>query len=108
MALLDVMERPSSRHSVGDLSDPRRRSGRAGWRDELVSRTAAGLRDDLRVGVAFVPIDAFGAALVVVDHFRVIHAEEEEDRGVEIVDVKRVLHRIKTEVVRGADALAAA
>ena len=62
---------------------------------------------DLRVGVAFVLVDALGAAFVEVDELGVIEAEQVQDRGVQVVDVQAVLDGVQAEVVGRADGLAA-
>ena len=61
------------------------------------------LPEEFAVGVPFVEVDAFGAALVHVDELGVVEAEQVQDRGVEVVDVQAVLDGVEAEFVGRAD-----
>lgn len=47
-------------------------------------------------------IDSLGAAGVEVDQFWVVETEQRKDRGVEVVHMEPVFHRVLTNLVGGA------
>ncbi len=48
----------------------------------------------------------FRPAFVLVDQFHVVQPQRRQERGVEVVDVDAVFHRVQTQIVGAADRLA--
>src|SRR5579871_6880240 len=82
--------------SVAACRTPKKRSSAGRWSGDKAGNDVA-----VDVGEAEV------ATGVAVGQLRVVEAEQAQDRGVQVVDVDRILHRLEAELVGGAVDLAA-